>query len=231
MLMPPSEPGLPALPRGLIQALHAPHHRQPQRPQHHPQHDDERPLEHLGPRLGVQPPRGTTRLRGRLLPPAVPPPSHRTVALRLAGGRCLYRRCSGVCLFLRPLLATLLRRASSPRTLSNRESPGGWWVIRRAVDGIPFQYSSRRRGCGAARPLPVSYAVWFTETKHNMRIVTLRFGTGNRKCSLNDVQSPNFRVVRVYVSTGYTHVEINRRASRNGRVRSPPPENPTVTIR
>jgi hypothetical protein len=40
----------------------------------------------------------------------------------------------------------------------------------------------------------------------------------DRKWSLNDGQSPNFRGVRVHVSTGYNRAEGNRRASRNGRV-------------
>jgi hypothetical protein len=35
---------------------------------------------------------------------------------------------------------------------------------------------------------------------------------------MNDGQIPNFRGVRVHVSTGYTRVDGNRRASRNGRV-------------
>jgi hypothetical protein len=41
-----------------------------------------------------------------------------------------------------------------------------------------------------------------------------RFGTG----SLNDGRIPNFRGVRVHVSTGYNRAEGNRRALRNGRV-------------
>jgi hypothetical protein len=48
---------------------------------------------------------------------------------------------------------------------------------------------------------------------------------------LNDEQIPNFRCVRVHVSTGYNSVEGNRRASRNGLVSVLPPENPHVTIR
>jgi hypothetical protein len=49
----------------------------------------------------------------------------------------------------------------------------------------------------------------------------------DKKWALNDGQSPNFRVVRVHVSTGYNRVERNRRASRNGRVSSSPTRNPS----
>jgi hypothetical protein len=53
-----------------------------------------------------------------------------------------------------------------------------------------------------------------------LRIVTLGLARGDRKCPLNERQIPNFRGVRVHVSTGYTRVEGNRRASRNGLVSS-----------
>ena len=46
------------------------------------------------------------------------------------------------------------------------------------------------------------------------------FGTARQKTALNEAQIPNFRGVRVHVSSGYFHVEGNRRASRNGD--SPP---------
>jgi hypothetical protein len=54
---------------------------------------------------------------------------------------------------------------------------------------------------------------------------------GGRKWSLNDGQTPNFRGVRVHVSTGHSRGERNERASRNGRVSDLPSEIPTVTIR
>jgi hypothetical protein len=44
---------------------------------------------------------------------------------------------------------------------------------------------------------------------------------------LNDGKITSFRGVRVHVSTGYTRVEGNRRASRNSRVSSSPTRNPT----
>jgi hypothetical protein len=65
-----------------------------------------------------------------------------------------------------------------------------------------------------------------------LRIVSLGLALG-RRWPLNDGRIPNFRVVRVHVSTGYSRVEGNRRASRNGRVSVLPPEGetPHVTIR
>ena len=54
---------------------------------------------------------------------------------------------------------------------------------------------------------------------------------GDRNCSLNDVQMPNFRVVRVALGTRYNPVEGKRRASRNGPVGDLPPEIPNVAIR
>jgi hypothetical protein len=54
-----------------------------------------------------------------------------------------------------------------------------------------------------------------------LRVVMLGFGTG--RC-LNEGPIPNTRVERVALGTGYTRVEGNRRASRNGRVSNPPPE-------
>jgi hypothetical protein len=59
----------------------------------------------------------------------------------------------------------------------------------------------------------------------------LRIGRGDRNWPLNEAHRPNFRGVRVHVSTGYNPGERNRRASRNGRVSDLPPETPTVTIR
>jgi hypothetical protein len=50
---------------------------------------------------------------------------------------------------------------------------------------------------------------------------------GDRKWPLNDGQIPNVRGVRVPVSTRYTPVEGNRRASRNGRASSSPARNPS----
>jgi hypothetical protein len=47
---------------------------------------------------------------------------------------------------------------------------------------------------------------------------------GGRKWSLHGGQIPNARVVREHVSTGYSRVEGNRRASRNGCVSDLPPE-------
>jgi hypothetical protein len=47
---------------------------------------------------------------------------------------------------------------------------------------------------------------------------------GDRNRSLNDRHTPHCRSARVRVSTGYSRVEGNRRASRNGRVSSLPPE-------
>jgi hypothetical protein len=64
-----------------------------------------------------------------------------------------------------------------------------------------------------------------------LRIVTLRFGTARQKLLLEDKQISNFRVVCVALGTGYTRVEGNRRASRNGRVRDLPPETANATIR
>jgi hypothetical protein len=46
----------------------------------------------------------------------------------------------------------------------------------------------------------------------------------------HDGQIPNFRVIRERVSTGYSRVERNRRASRNGPVSVIPLEIPHVTI-
>ena len=66
----------------------------------------------------------------------------------------------------------------------------------------------------------------------NMRIVTLRVGTGRQKRVLDEGQIPNVRVVRVHVSTGYNRVEGNRRPSRNGpAVSSSPIRIANVTIR
>ena len=48
---------------------------------------------------------------------------------------------------------------------------------------------------------------------------------------MNEGQIPNIRVVRVALGTGYNRVEVNRRASRNGRVSDLPPEIPNVPIR
>jgi hypothetical protein len=57
-----------------------------------------------------------------------------------------------------------------------------------------------------------------------LRIVTSCLAHDNIKCSLNDSQIINTRGVRVHVSPGYTRVEGNRRASRNGLVSVLPPE-------
>jgi hypothetical protein len=74
----------------------------------------------------------------------------------------------------------------------------------------------RRRSSTGRRWLPLQR--W---TK--LRIVTLPnsygLGRGDRKGALND-HIPNFRGVRVHVSTGYNRVEGNRRASRNGELLS-----------
>ena len=48
---------------------------------------------------------------------------------------------------------------------------------------------------------------------------------------LNDGQIPNVRVARVTLGTGYTPGEVNRWASRNGRVSDLPPEIPTSPSR
>jgi hypothetical protein len=60
-----------------------------------------------------------------------------------------------------------------------------------------------------------------------LRIVTVRDWHGAaRKWSLERCTNPNCRGVRVHVSTGYNRVEVNRRASRNGRVSSSPSRTP-----
>jgi hypothetical protein len=74
---------------------------------------------------------------------------------------------------------------------------------------------------------PLLEVRWSTAMEKKWRIVTVGFGTGRQKGSLNEGQIPNFRVVRVHVSTGYNRGEGNRRASRNGRVS----DLPHVTIR
>jgi ABC-type protease/lipase transport system fused ATPase/permease subunit len=48
---------------------------------------------------------------------------------------------------------------------------------------------------------------------------------------MNDGRIPNFRGVRVHVSTDYSRVEGTRRASRNGLVNDLSPEIPIVSIR
>jgi hypothetical protein len=63
------------------------------------------------------------------------------------------------------------------------------------------------------------------------KVAYLTVGDVRRKCSLDEGQIPNFRGVRVDVSTRYHRVEGNRRASRDGRVSDLPPEIHTVTIR
>jgi hypothetical protein len=60
---------------------------------------------------------------------------------------------------------------------------------------------------------------------------TAKVAQGDRNWPLNDGQIPNFRVVRVALCTGYSRVEGNRRASRNGRVSDLRPETPNFTIR
>jgi hypothetical protein len=70
---------------------------------------------------------------------------------------------------------------------------------------------------------------WYSDAQVANR--ALGFGTGRQENQpLNDGQIPNVRVVRVRVSTGYTRVEGNRRASRNGRVSSSPTEIPTIRL-
>jgi hypothetical protein len=64
-----------------------------------------------------------------------------------------------------------------------------------------------------------------------LRIVTPRLARGDRKWPLKDGQIPNFRGVRVALVTGYHRVEVNRRASRNGRVSDLPPETCSLTCR
>jgi hypothetical protein len=82
----------------------------------------------------------------------------------------------------------------------------------------PVRFHTRRR--------PVRTAM------QQLRIVMVGVWHGaTEKGSLNDGQIPNFRGVRVHVSTVYNRVEGNRRASRNGRVSDLPPEIPNVTIR
>jgi hypothetical protein len=71
----------------------------------------------------------------------------------------------------------------------------------------------------------------FHTEMQKLRIVTIGLAPGDRKWSLNDGQIPNFRGVRVHVSTGYNRVEGNRWALRNGLVSDLPPEIPHVTIR
>jgi hypothetical protein len=60
-----------------------------------------------------------------------------------------------------------------------------------------------------------------------LRIVTRHGGARrDRKCSLNIGRIPNVRGVRVALGAGYHPGEGNRRASRNGRERSPKTRNP-----
>jgi hypothetical protein len=63
-----------------------------------------------------------------------------------------------------------------------------------------------------------------------LRIVTVGLG-GARKWSLNEGHSPNFRGVRVHVSTGYNRVEGDRRASRNASRAISHPKSLRITIR
>jgi hypothetical protein len=69
----------------------------------------------------------------------------------------------------------------------------------------------------------------YSDRKVANRNVTVR--QGRQKMALELLQNPNFRGVRLHVSTGYNRVEGNRRASRNGRVSDLPPETPNVAIR
>jgi hypothetical protein len=54
------------------------------------------------------------------------------------------------------------------------------------------------------------------------RYLSLGLARRDREWSLNDGRIPNPDVVRVAAGTGYNRVEVNRRASRNGRVSSRP---------
>jgi hypothetical protein len=58
--------------------------------------------------------------------------------------------------------------------------------------------------------------VWYSD--ENVANRTRGFGTGHRNWPLNEGQIPHPRAVRVHVRTGYTRIEGNQRASRNGRV-------------
>jgi hypothetical protein len=64
---------------------------------------------------------------------------------------------------------------------------------------------------------------WYTTPRYEAvanRNVWVCRGGGGRKGSLDEGQIPNVRGVRAALGTGC--VETNRRASRNGRARSPP---------
>ena len=113
----------------------------------------------------------------------------------------------------RPSVAVIwLWRGGSPHTPSRREplhharpkSPSAW------------QETSRR---GPRKSSPCNAA----QRAHSCESRSVEdLARGDRKWRLNDGQLPNFRGVRVHVSTGYIPPEGHRRASRYGRVISHP---------
>jgi hypothetical protein len=78
---------------------------------------------------------------------------------------------------------------------------------------------TERNHC-ACKKMDVSYSMRHAKVKRN-RVLARQ----------NEGEIPNFRVVHVAPGKGYTIVEGNCRASRNGRVSDLPPEIPKVTIR
>jgi hypothetical protein len=71
---------------------------------------------------------------------------------------------------------------------------------------------------------------WCTPTNKS-RIETLRFGAGRQREVLERMdKAQTFRAARVHVRTGYSPVEGNRRASRNGLVSDHPPGIPTSSL-
>jgi hypothetical protein len=92
-----------------------------------------------------------------------------------------------------------------------------------------FAKFSSLYGGGALTSLRDLRRLILTNATQQLRIVACKgLARGDRKWSLNDGRIPNVCGVRVHVSAGYTRVEGNRRASRNGRVSDLPPETPNV---
>jgi hypothetical protein len=107
-----------------------------------------------------------------------------------------------------------LARAGGTPAAGLAQPPAQRHVLRRAEGAPrnqrPVPHLLTAPGESAVQPMRGKNAV----ANRNVRGLT----RGDRKRPLNDGQTPNVRVVRVHVGTGYNRGEGNRRASRSGRV-------------
>jgi hypothetical protein len=103
-------------------------------------------------------------------------------------------------------------------------SPEHWYYGPRFLDAFPD--AQERISLPAPHASPLQGTSCSDAEVANRAI---RFWRGRQKMALDDGQIPNVRGVRVHVSTGYTPLEGNQRASRNGLVSDLPKEILTIS--